>query len=176
MLFTQLFCVQYIQTFALQKDTIYVPRFRYYCNDEFNYLNYVFVYWNETQRVIEYSRGGTMHAVLKIRSSRWIQIYYAPKRLLNNIWAREINVFLYASQSWRNRMKFNGTMCPVSFQNLQDITKIFRTSNKLHKRHILHVWDILFNKISLLSFNFINSWVFLCVIFFTFFFSVFFSC
>lgn len=114
-----------------------------------------------------------MHAVLKIRSSRWIQIYYAPKRLLNNIWAREINVFLYASQSWRNRMKFNGTMCPVSFQNLQDITKIFRTSNKLHKRHILHVWDILFNKISLLSFNFINSWVFLCVIFFTFFFSVF---
>lgn len=106
-----------------------------------------------------------MHAVLKIRSSRWIQIYYAPERPLNNIWAREINVFLYASQSWRNRMKFNGTMCPVSFQNLQHITKIFRTSNKLHKRHILHVWDILFNKISLLSFNFINSWVFLCVIF-----------
>lgn len=103
-----------------------------------------------------------MHAVLKIRSSRWIQIYYAPKRLLNNIWAREINVFLYASQSWRNRMKFNGTMCPVSFQNLQDITKIFRTSNKLHKRHILHVWDILFNKISLLSFNFINSCFLMC--------------
>lgn len=44
-------------------------RFRYYCNDEFNQLNYFFrLLERDRATAIEYSRDGAMDAVLKIRS------------------------------------------------------------------------------------------------------------